>query len=138
MPKVQFSLIEQFSDARSNELAYRFVIENQGTIALELTSITPRIPEDAEIIEGKDPSVVAAKLRYNELCSDLTEILHSFILSAIDEFKENYYKKQKDMFTEFITEAFKSFSPIRLYLNILKGTFIDQMKKKKRDEYKKL
>jgi hypothetical protein len=61
MPKVVFSLVEQFSDLRSNDLAYQFTVENQGTGAIDLLSIIPRIPDAVELVEAKDPSLKEAQ-----------------------------------------------------------------------------
>jgi len=59
MPKVLFTLAEQFSDLRSSETAYKFMIENEGSNAIDLHSITPRIPEGVNLVEVKDPSLEA-------------------------------------------------------------------------------
>src|SRR5260370_20146402 len=92
MPKVLFSLVEQFSDLRSNELAYKFSVENQGTVAIDLLSIIPRIPDTVELVEAKDPSMKEAAGRRQELCLQLTRLFHDQILVASQVFREQYVK----------------------------------------------
>lgn len=132
MPKVIFTLEEQFSDLRSNEVAYKFTIENQGQSAIELLSITPRIPEDVELIEVKEASFVAVKAKYAELCSELTEILKDHLLVTSKEVQQKALQIQ----IEQLKTAVDALSnPFRLYFSILTGglskTLAEQRKKSK-------
>src|SRR5688500_3745587 len=56
LPRVAFSLVEQFTDLRSKEVAYNFIIENQGDVPIYIDSITPRIPPEADLLEVKNQS----------------------------------------------------------------------------------
>jgi hypothetical protein len=75
MPRVVFSLAEQFSDLRSNQVAYNFRVENNGSAPISVTSLTPRIPEGVKLVEVRNPSQVVLRTRITGLCGELTELL---------------------------------------------------------------
>jgi hypothetical protein len=88
MSKLVFRLEEQHSDLRSNEIAYRFVIDNEGDTEIRLISLTPRIPESVDLVEVKSPSLVAIKSKHVELCDELTTILRNYLRVSSDEFRQ--------------------------------------------------
>jgi hypothetical protein len=54
-------------------------IENIGAVPVQLLSVSPRIPEGVELLEVKDSSAQAAKLRHEAICRDLTELLRDHV-----------------------------------------------------------
>ena len=54
MPKITLTLTEQFSDLRSNEVAYKLTIENHGASAINLLTISPRIPEGVKLLRNEN------------------------------------------------------------------------------------
>jgi len=131
MPKVIFSLLEQFSEMRSNEMAYRFMIENQGSTAIELISIIPRIPEGVEIVEVKDPSLMAVKAKHSKLCSELTELLKDHIYPLSREIWAKHFQIVKEYYDELVSQMSGFFGLFRLYFSIFKGAYFKSMEKAK-------
>ncbi|MGZ8845880.1 MAG: hypothetical protein ACXW3C_05400 [Pyrinomonadaceae bacterium] len=120
MPKVIFTLEEQFSDLRSKEVAYKFTIENQGPSGIELLSISPRIPEDVVLKELKESSFVAVKAKHAELCAELTELIKDHLLITSKEVREKALQIEIDQ----LKAAVESVSnPFRGYLELLSGRF---------------
>ena len=79
MATVQLQLEEQVSDIRSSEIAYRFTAENKGTKALHLRSLTPRAADGATLVDVRDTSERAARLKHATLCAELTATLKSYL-----------------------------------------------------------
>jgi hypothetical protein len=103
MPKVTFNLEEQFSDLRSKDRVYRLKIDNQGATAVNLLSVTPRIPENVELVEVKSPSVSAIKAKHSELCAQLTEILSEYLRVHVKEFRDQRTKIFIEDMRQFLT-----------------------------------
>lgn len=104
MPRVTFRLDEQFSDQRSNEIAYKFTVENQGVTPIAVHSITPRIPEGVDIVEVKDPSLEAVRAKHSRLCSELTQLLRD----QLDILSESIREKRAQVFRERMDYLMKS------------------------------
>jgi hypothetical protein len=83
MARVNFSLVEQSPDLRSNQVAYNFVVENQGPGTIYLTQLTPRIPEGVNQIEVRDPSQLPLKARYEALCDELTHLINNIVFNKM-------------------------------------------------------
>src|ERR1700730_14606434 len=98
MPKTFFSLEQQLSDLRSNEMAYIFKIENQGAKAIDLLSITPRISDKVELVEVKNPSLSVAKAQRDELCAQLTELLKDDLLVQSAEMRQKRIQVEAEIF----------------------------------------
>ncbi len=88
MPKVAFSLIDQFSDIRSKEMSYKFLIENHGTVPITIMAINPRIPETVELVETQNPSIQATSVQYRQTCHEIEEILRAFLFVTVKEFRD--------------------------------------------------
>ena len=139
MPRVDFRLEEQFSDLRSNEVAYKFIIENLGSSAIELLAITPRIPEDVTLLEIRDPSSVALKAKHDELCKELNEILDNYLIISFQEVRTLRVKAEKEMFDEMVDYSSSKFGMVfRLYAKVFSGTYFRMMERnqKRRAAYK--
>src|SRR2546421_8329859 len=104
MPRTTMQLEEQLSDARSNEVAYRLKIENLGSSALNLLTLTPRIPEGVELIKVKDSSVEAAKVRHEAVCKALTELLSDRLFLSSKEVQNQILAIQKEQLRESIED----------------------------------
>ncbi|MFC1550980.1 hypothetical protein ACFL6P_00305 [Candidatus Latescibacterota bacterium] len=129
MPKVTFSLVEQFSDMRSNEMAYKFMIENQGSSAIELLSILPRIPEGVELVEVKDRSLVAVKEKHSKLCSELTELLKDHLYITSKEIRAKHLQIEKEQLNEIFGHLSRMFGIFKIYLSIIKGSIFRIMER---------
>lgn len=79
MSNVTFQLEEQLSDLRSNEIAYRFTAENRGPRTVLLRSLAPRVAEGVALLEVKDISERAVRLKHRTLCDELTATLKSYL-----------------------------------------------------------
>src|SRR5690349_19950088 len=86
MPRFSMVLEEPLSDSRTSEAAFRVKLENLGTSPFEVLRINPRIPEGVTLVEVKDSSSEAARIKYKKLCEDLTELLdpHVFVSSETE------------------------------------------------------
>lgn len=80
MSNVTFQMEEQLSDLRSSEIAYRFTAENRGAKPIHLRSLTPRVPEGVTLLEVKDTSERAVRLRHETLCAELTATLKAYLI----------------------------------------------------------
>ena len=96
MPKVRFSLDEQFSDQRSNEVAYKLTVENNGETTINLLSIVPRIPEEVQLLQVKDPSLTEIKTKYSELCAELTRLVKDQINYLLTEERDTKVVEYND------------------------------------------
>jgi len=128
MPRYDITLEEQLSDARSNEVAYRLRIENLGDSPVDILTINPRIPENVELIEVKDSSSEAAKLKHKKLCSELTELLSEHVFNVSKEAREREVTIQK----EHVQEIIKDLNTIwRAYFKALTGQMQRQIERRK-------
>ncbi len=128
MPKVLFSLQQQFSDLRSNEIAYEFKIENQGAGPINLLSIIPRIPDKVELIEVKSPSLSAAKEKHRELCEQLTELLKDHVKANSVE----AVQKQVQVEVDILKQTLGSLGGLLgLYGQMFTGTLAKNIKQKR-------
>jgi hypothetical protein len=124
MPKTYFSLEQQFSDLRSNEIAYILKIENQGAKAINLWSITPRISDKVELVEVQNPSISAARAQSDELCKQLTALLRDDLLVQSAQLRQKRVQVEVDM----VKEVFGSISKFSaIYLSLFTGNFKRQM-----------
>jgi hypothetical protein len=120
MPKTFFSLEQQLSDLRSNEMAYILKIENQGSKSINLFSITPRISDKVELVEVKNPSLSAARAQSDELCKQLTELLKDDLNLQSAEFRQKRVQIEVEIFREVFGSIPKLFG---LYLSVFTGSF---------------
>jgi hypothetical protein len=79
MSNVTFQLEEQQADVRSSEIAYRFTAENRGSKTVLLRSLTPRVAEGVTLVDVRDTSERAVRLKHTTLCGELTAILKSYL-----------------------------------------------------------
>lgn len=79
MADVTFQLEEQLTDGRSSEIAYRFTAENRGSKTVLLRSLTPRVAEGVTLVDVRDTSERAVRLKHSTLCGELTAILKSYL-----------------------------------------------------------
>src|ERR1041385_6393897 len=79
MPSVTATLTEQFSDFRSNEIAYRLSVENKGQVPISIIDIAPRLPDGVKLIEARNPSLASASARQEALCKELTALLNAVL-----------------------------------------------------------
>jgi hypothetical protein len=90
MSKINITIEEQLTDSRSNEIAYRFAIENNNNVAVQVISIIPRIPEDVKILVVKDPSLQEVSSMQNDICRSLEGIANSFLEEELKKSKSWY------------------------------------------------
>jgi len=131
---VMFELIEQFTDLRSNEIAYIFKVTDNSPQAILLTSITPRIPENVEIVEVKDPSSVALKIKHTDLCKDLSELIQNYLITRVEVVNNVFLQRLKeiilDIFKDYfkITFGFIGLGFLKIFSYILNGVFLEKIK----------
>jgi len=122
MHKVDFNLEEQFSDLRSNEVAYKFTVQNKGAAPIELLSLNPRIPEEVKLLEIVNPSVVALKAKYESLCKELSSILNDHLLISFKEVQSERIKAEIKVLQEVIGSG--AIAPVlRPFFNIFSGRY---------------
>jgi len=118
MPKVSFSLVEQFSDLRSKELSYKFLIENQGATRINVAAITPRIPDQVQLVEAKNPSLRAVAVQYEQICADIGEIIRTFLIVEVKDFQDRVIKANQELAREFMGSISTYF---RVMLRVMRG-----------------
>jgi len=79
MPKLSFQLIEEHVDPRSDEVAYKLIVENRGSTSIELLSLSPRIPDGASLVKIQDSTRELARERHKKLCKELTTVIEQHI-----------------------------------------------------------
>lgn len=125
MAKVAFTLEQQLADQRSNETAYQLTIENHGQVAVNLFSLTPRVSEDVQVVEAKNPSVVATKAQHTALCAELTRLVEYQLLVASKEFRERAAQMQR----EILAELFRPRSVWLIYASIFSRSAATSLKR---------
>lgn len=131
MPRLGMHLEEQLSDTRSNEAAYRLKVENLGATSVDLLNLSPRIPEGVELIEVKDSSVEAAKVKHQEICSDLTELLRDQLFLTSKEVQNKILQINKEHVNEIAKDAVFIWRP---YFKAFTGSMyqaMDRLKERK-------
>jgi hypothetical protein len=118
MSRIVFQLEEQFSDMRSNEVAYKFTVENHSDNAIVLLDTTTRTPEDVKFSEIKDSSSIALKSTGEELCGQLTILLNTYLTTTSEDFR-----KREAQATKQILEEVLGFGVFRLYAKMLSNLF---------------
>ena len=103
MAKVECLLSEQLTDQRSDQKTYTLRVENQGSESVQIHAITPRIPDDVELVEIQDTSLAGAKARHTDLCSELSNLVTYKIL---DDSKANR-RRATDAYKEIFSKALK-------------------------------
>lgn len=99
MPKIEFSLEEQNTDKRSNEITYKFTVNNHSSTPIKLLRLITRIPENVKLIEATQPSSTALKSQHNDLCKEISV--------AVDDFLFVYVKKFRDKNAQVTEQAIK-------------------------------
>jgi hypothetical protein len=126
MSLVQFSLDVESYNSRSNQIAVKLIVENNGDEKVKLISLTPNVPLGVELEERRDTSHESKKEKAIDLCIELTEILDGFLLSEYENIKQERISVQKEM-TE---EIFKVGSPFSISVSIfsypLKAAYLSQ------------
>lgn len=130
MPKVVFGLEQQFSDFRSKDIAYKFTIENHGVVPINLVSITPRIPETVQLIEAKNPSLVASAAKCAELCSELTQALRDLLFTDVKELRTKITSLEIENLKEIVGSKDLS-SWFRVSIRLFGGSLAKQMEMKR-------
>lgn len=74
MAKVRLKFEPDQTDFRDHQVSCQLTIENTGASAVEIASITPRIPQHASLLETKDISGYALKAQHTKLCTELTAL----------------------------------------------------------------
>jgi hypothetical protein len=129
MPKVALTLEEQFADRRSNEIAYRFKIENHGSKAINLLSITPRFAQGVEVVQVKSPTVAAAKALHQQLCYELTVMLANHLLLLSQAYRDRVKQAALDSWQETVKDVK---NPLALYFRMFTDTEKKRIEKRMR------
>jgi len=100
---VTCKLEEQMSDMRSNQVAFKFQIDNGGSVPITLLNALPRLPEEALLIEVKDRSNAASTAKRIDLLEDLTKMLNMQLWLRSEDLRKDMVAKQKAMVSELLT-----------------------------------
>lgn len=73
-------LEEQLSDLRSDHVAYRLSVRNDGDTPLTLLSIEPRLPRNAYAVEATASSLMPTAGRHGAVLADLNSLLKMVLL----------------------------------------------------------
>lgn len=128
MPKLNFTLTEQFSDSRSNEIAYRFEINNQGNIPVDVLSINQRIPDGVTLSEVRNPTFVQVQTKHSELAKQLTDITTDQIFTGSEAIRKKYVATQ----IEVIKTVMSALGVLRLYGWMIMGRFKKEAEERQR------
>lgn len=124
MPRVTSKLIEQSVDARSNEIAYEYQLQNQGATALHLIGLRPRIPDRVELKDVRDITELDLQTRHASTCRDLTQLLNSHLLTTSSDARD----RLRVIYSEVIKAAADELNSFwRLYFRILTGGWSAQI-----------
>lgn len=89
MPTISATLQQQEGDARSNQIAYSLVLQNNDSHPLAITAIVPLIPDDAQLVRVRDAIGNETQAAYRHLCGQLTELAMRILLESDPVFKES-------------------------------------------------
>jgi hypothetical protein len=128
MPKLNFTLTEQFSDPRSNEIAYRFEISNQGNLPVDVLSINQRIPDGVTLSEVRNPTFVQVQTKHSELCKQLSDITSDQLLSCSEAVRKKYLATHLETWRELMSAS----GFMRFYGRMFMGTLKKNMEAQQR------
>jgi hypothetical protein len=115
-------LVEQLSDQRSNEIAYKLSIQNRGAQALSLLSITPFLPESVKLSETKSTSFAALSERRDAVTKELDTLLQTVM--EVEE--SSLLAKRIEVWKGAYREILSTTGIFRFYFQILTGRIIKQ------------
>ena len=100
MPNVSISLEEQLVDERSREKSYTLRVVNHGPDAIQINSVTPRIPDNVELIEVRDTSLIGIRTRHTDLCAELETMLEAQIILQSAEVRARIAQTWNDLWKD--------------------------------------
>lgn len=103
MSSPKFTLEEQLSDLRSDQIAYKLTIENSGSKTIQLLSVEPRIPVGASLLEISSTSLAEASARKAEVIEDLNRLLRQFLWVTSDQFRQDWIAQQREAFKKIFS-----------------------------------
>lgn len=101
MSKVEYS-IEILSDKenRLNEIPVKVMIKNLSEEKVKVLNIVPNIPNNVDLEEKVDTFQEESKLKFNDLCQELSMIISNILLISNSEHKENLINTWKKIYQE--------------------------------------
>ena len=84
-----------FTDERSREKTYTLRIDNGGMQPVTIHDITPRIPENVELVEIQDVSSIEQKRRREELCAELSRIVNEAVIGSPEVAKSMVVERRR-------------------------------------------
>ena len=84
-----------FTDERSREKTYTLRIDNGGMQPVTIHDITPRIPENVELVEIQDVSSIGQKRRREELCAELSRIVNEAVIGSPEVAKSMVVERRR-------------------------------------------
>lgn len=116
-------LVEQLSDQRSNEIAYKLSIQSRGAQTLNLLSITPFLPESVKLSETKSTSFAALSERRDTVTKELDTLLQTVM--EVEE--SSLLAKRVDIWKGVYREMGSVSGIFRFYFQVFTGRMIKQM-----------
>ena len=83
---VQFTLEEEKSTVRSNEVSFKVTIVNKSDERIELQAMTPKVPFGVSIEEQEDSFRETNFEKFQDLCYELSELLNNHLKSESDAY----------------------------------------------------
>ena len=83
---VQFTLEEEQSTVRSNEVSFKVTILNQTDEKIELQALTPKVPLGVLIEEQEDTFRESNFEKFQDLCEELSELLNNYLKCESDAY----------------------------------------------------
>lgn len=128
MENLQFEVLDELNNKRSNQIALKLIVTNNTSKKVEVLSITPKVPEGVKVEEEPDTFEEAAIETHRALCNELTEILSNLLTVK----SEDYRKKSVEANIKVLNLVIKNLSSItwRLYAGLMSSTVINSIRKK--------
>jgi hypothetical protein len=99
---VQFTLEEERSTVRSNEVSFKVTILNKTEEKIELQSLTPKVPYGVSIEEQEDTFMESSFEKYQDLCYELSELLNNHLKSESDVYVSRLAKVESDLIEKYL------------------------------------
>jgi len=105
MPNLKLTLEQQEVDVRSSDVTLLLTVANRGNDSVRIFSITPRLPEQAHLVEVKDSNQEAARDRTKALLEELTALLADHLYIQSQEIRYKHMQLDIEYVRELIEKA---------------------------------
>jgi hypothetical protein len=99
---VLFTLEEEKSTVRSNEVSFKVTILNKSEEKIELQSLTPKVPYGVSIEEQEETFRESNFQIFQDLCYELSELLNNHLKSESDAYVSRLAKVESDLIEKYL------------------------------------